>query len=165
MASLFQSKSGQTNTGRVQIVDLGVGSAPGILSVSGRGGKVSRQSGVIITSIGVDQSVNAQFMASLQKVIYVYSFGDRMGAIRVNGICFDRICGANTHNQGTRNILDYYDDNRAIDESRIMKILIGKYSMQGYLVSLNLNTSSAEFKTTGFALKIITIPKQVGLTS
>lgn len=160
------SKLFQTRPGVVRVVDLGISAAPGMLVVSGDSGKLSQQTGVIITSIGVDQHVNAQFVASLQKVIYVYSFGDRMGAVRVNGMLFDTLCDHVTglRSQGARNLLEYYDSNRAVDEKRLMKVLIGGYSLQGFLVASQISTASTEFKTMNFSLEIVTVPKQVGLT-
>lgn len=162
MAKLFQSKPGM-----VQVIDLGEGGAPGVLSVSGPAGRLSKQEGVVITGIGVNQDVNAQFMASLQKVIYVYSFGDRMGAVQVNGLCFDRLCegGDQLGYLGAWNLMNYYDDSRAVEEDRLMKIVIGFYSLQGYLIAMNLNTASSEFKTMSFNLRIVTVPKQVGFAS
>lgn len=158
MPKLFQSKPGM-----VKVVDLGDSAAIGVLSISGEGGKLEQQDGVVITQIGINQEVNAQFMPSLQKVIYVYSFGDRMGQIQVNGIAFDKLCNkASRGYVGTNSLFKYYDKNRAIDENRLMKISIGKVAFQGYLISSSLNTASPEFRTMSFSLRIVTVPSQVG---
>jgi hypothetical protein len=157
MTKIFTAQPGQ-----VHVVDLG-GGAPGVLSVTGEGGRLSRQEGVIITSIGVGQQVNAQFTPSLEKVIYVYSFGDRMGQITVNGVAFDKTCRDKRGYLGARSIFSYYDKSRAVEEDRIMKVSIGGKTFQGYLTSMDLRTSSPELKLMGFTLSIVTIPKQVGL--
>lgn len=160
MSKIFQSKPGM-----VQVVDLGDGGGPGVLSISGAGNLASQQ-GVVITGIGVDQRVNIQFVSSLQKVIYVYSFGDKMGQITVSGLAFHKICPGNGQQGylGAQSLLEYYDKNRAISEDRLMKVSIGGYAIQGYMVSANLQTSSAEFKTMAFTLNIISVPKQIGVS-
>ena len=160
---IFQSN----RAGMVQTLNLGGDTLPGIISVTGGSSDyLSKQQGVIITSIGVSQEVNAQFVASLQKVIYVYSFGDKMGKITVNGLSFYQVC----ENKGTKavgavSLLEYYDRHRAIDESRLMTISIGSYSLQGYLTSMNLVTSQPEFRIMAFTLNIISIPRQIGVKS
>lgn len=156
MAKLFQSQPGT-----VQVVDLGEGGAPGVLSISGKDGRLSKQDGVVITNIGIDQDVNIQFVPSLQKVIYVYSFGDRMGRCTVNGLAFDKTCDRkNIGYVGTNSLLDYYDKNRAISEDRVMKISIGSYSFQSYLISMRLATAAPEFKTMSFSLNMTMVSKQ-----
>lgn len=159
MAKLFQSQPGT-----VQVVDLGEGGAPGVLSISGTGGRLSKQDGVVITKIGIDQDVNIQFVPSLQKIIYVYSFGDRMGRCTVSGLAFDKTCDRrNASYAGTNSLLGYYDKNRAVSEDRLMKISIGSYSFQAYLIAMRLTTATPEFKTMSFSLNMTTVPKQVGI--
>lgn len=172
MSKMFQSQPGM-----VKILDLGEGGTPGVLSVTGKG-SLAKQEGVVITGVGVNQQVNAQFMASLQKVIYVYSFGDKMGQVTVNGLAFFGLCKfkkdltsadeekrktAKSGYLGATSLLQYYDSNRAVEEDRLMKVIIGDYAIQGYMISMNLNTASTEFKTMAFTLNIVTVPKQVGL--
>lgn len=160
MAKLFQSQPGL-----VQVVDLAEGGAPGVLSISGADGRLSKQDGVVITKIGIDQDVNVQFVPSLQKIIYVYSFGDRMGRCTVTGLAFDRICTKKNFGQiGTNSLLKYYDKNRAVSEDRLMKISIGEAGFQAYLTSMRLATATPEFKTMSFSLEMTTVLRQMGTT-
>lgn len=155
------SKLIQSQPGMVQVVDLNSGGAPGVLSIEGNG-KLESLTGVVITSIGVNQQVNIQFAPSLQKIIYAYSFGDRMGAVEVSGIAFNKVCqGGNSAGYvGASNLFKYYDKNRAVNEGRLMKVSIGKLALQGFLTSSRLSTASPEFKTMGFTLEIVSVPKQ-----
>lgn len=152
----------KTQPGLVQAIDLG-GGAPGVLSIKGPGGELTRKEEVIVTSIGVGQQVNIQFAPSLQKVIYVYSFGDRIGQVAINGVAFDKTCNKRSGYVGAKTILDYYEDSRAIDEGRIIKISLGGRTFQGYLTAMDLRTSSPELKLMGFTLTVIIVPEQAGL--
>lgn len=155
---LFQSRPGL-----VQVVDLGDRGITAALTVTGRG-NLAQQEGVIITGVGVSQQVNTQFMSSLQKVLYIYSFGDRPGRVTLDGLAFDRTCDTETvRGVGAKSLLEYYDNNRAIAEDRLMKVQIGQYTIQGYLNEMNLSTSSPEFHMMGFSLTLVTVPKKVGL--
>lgn len=152
----------KSQPGIVQVYKPKGSALPGVLSVTGPGGTFDSMRAVIITGMGVDQAVNVQFMPSLEKLIYVYSFGDRMGAITLHGLAFDRLCRKSSHAyQGMRELLEYYDESRAITEDRIIKVLIGgKYRFQGFLVSMATNTQSAEMRLNSFTMKIATLPRQ-----
>lgn len=171
---LFQSRPGL-----VQVIALGEEGLPAAITVTGDG-NLAQQEGVIITGIGVSQQVNTQFMSSLQKILYIYSFGDRPGRVTINGLTFDRTCQTEGRRSvgpsnlrtrqterrrsvGPSNLLQYYDRNRAIAENRLMKVQIGQHTIQGYMNEMNLNTSSPEFHMMSFSLTLITVPKQIGL--
>ena len=159
-----------TKPGLVRIAQLTSGSAPALISViptrSGHGGDLATYNSVIIQSIGLSQEVHAQFMSSLQKVVYIYCFGDKPGQIIVSGLAFNDYCIGPNENPaqmvGPNTLMGYYDSNRAVEEENIIKVLIGRESFQGYLISMNMQTANIEQRTFQFSLTIWTVPKQVG---
>ena len=184
--------------GLVRVMQLASGSAPGLISVRGKSGTLTGQNSVIVQSIGVSQEVQAQFMVSLQKLVYIYCFGDRPGQITVTGLAFDSFCLGNAGNSdpfappapfnfsamaplgtsslfggssgnggsapmaGVDTLLSYYTLNRAVAEDNIIKVLLGRTSFQGYLISMNMQTANTEQKMFQFTLTIWTVPNQVG---
>lgn len=181
--------------GLVRVMQLASGSAPGLISVRGKSGQLTGQNSVIIQSIGVSQEVQAQFMVSLQKLVYIYCFGDRPGQITVTGLAFDSFClgnagssdpftppppfnfsamgplgsatnvggsGGSAAMAGVDTIMSYYTINRAVAEDNVIKVLLGKTSFQGYLVSMNLQTANTEQKMFQFTLTIWTVPNKIG---
>lgn len=179
--------------GLVRVMQLASGSAPGLISVRGKSGNLTGQNSVIIQSIGVSQEVQAQFMVSLQKLVYIYCFGDRPGQITVTGLAFDSFClgnagsndpftppppfnfsatglsgsasnagGGSAAMAGVDTIMSYYTINRAVAEDNIIKVLLGKTSFQGYLISMNMQTANTEQKMFQFTLTIWTVPNKVG---
>lgn len=156
----------QSRPGMVRLLESKKGGmAPGVLSIKGQPdkyeGKLESQEGVIVTSVGVKQDVNIQFSPSLKKVVYVYSFGDRPGNCTVQGLAFHRTCEKKNSKgwAGTKSLMDYYDRNRAVTEDRLMKLTIGDWSVQGYLIRVNMSIEEPMFKTMGFTLTMIVIPK------
>jgi len=130
--------------------------APGTISFLD---KFPQHDSVIITSIGYRQSVNAQFMPSLADLIYVYVFGDKMGDVIISGICFDRTCDTTGTFQGVGRALAYYRDNRAKVTNKSVKVRIGDTEINGFVLSMDVNTADAVNKTMRFSLSIAALPR------
>jgi hypothetical protein len=138
-------------------------SLPGIIKIE-NGWKAnangSLQSSVIITRIDVGQHVNIQFMPTLADMVYAYAFGDRMGEVTVQGIAFNRICNKGGASQsGIDEIMDFYENKRAIQDNRTVTITVGRRALRGFLTDMRLSTANTELKTTSFILKFATLPR------
>ena len=48
----------------------------------------------IVTQVSIENQSNYQFLHSLENLVYVYSFGDRVGTTTIAGIGFVRPCGS-----------------------------------------------------------------------
>lgn len=150
------------NAGLVTSVGLDSG-VPGIISVTNSdNSKLEQLQAVIITSIGIGQAVNIQFMPSLDQVLYIYAFGDRPGNVSISGIAFDRTCQAKeSPGTGILNVLDYYDTSRASVESKIMTVSIGdgKRTLQGFLVKMDSNLADPSIRSFSFTYEIVMVPR------
>ena len=113
----------------------------------------------IVTSIGLSQDVNIQFMPTLQDVVYIYSFGDRMGEAVVQGIGFSKTCDNPARDQGAKEVMDFYDEHRAVEEGKVVTVNIGGRSLTGFLISMRLATADTALKTTSFTMRIAVLPK------
>jgi len=160
-SSIFQSRPGT-----VKMLNYEYGTAPGTLLAwegggpggAGTSGSPNQLLPIVVTGVGYDQSLNIQFMTTLRKVVYVYSFGDRIGDLRVSGIAFDRNCADKLSGWGTRSMFKYYRENKAIKDNQQIKIILAGEVIAGSLVGMSLNLLSADNKTMGFSLDIKALP-------
>jgi hypothetical protein len=148
-----------TKPGRVGIV-RGHGTMPGSIQIlDSNGGKFSVLSRVIITAIGYNQMCNVQFLQTLDNAIYVYSFGDRIGEIQVQGLAFaGRAC--RNGQAGVVDILQYYRNNRLSKSGLPVTVAIGTEIIKGYLIGCRVLTQNPETATYAWVLEIAAIPEQ-----
>ena len=124
---------------------------PAIIRVPG----LSGVEGVAITSIGFNQSANVQFMHSLSNLIYVYSFGERMGSMEVNGITFYRPCSGRC---GIGNILGFYQQNSVSIKSALTSVTIADNNIRGFVQGMRSLFSDPDKGVLGFSISLATIP-------
>lgn len=98
----------------------------------------------IITSLSLELSGNYQFLHTLNDFIYVYSFGDRIGVLNVNGVGFTKPCEGKGAIMETYN--PYYKENRIAVSQRALKIVIedskAKGTFLGFLTGMRIDVSS-----------------------
>lgn len=99
----------------------------------------------IITSFSLELSGNYQFLHTLNDFIYVYSFGERIGVLNLNGVGFTKPCGSD---KGA--IMEvynpYYKDNRISQSANPLKIVIEdsktKGTFMGFLTGMRIDVTS-----------------------
>jgi hypothetical protein len=155
----------QSRPGAIHLLTARTGLTVGTLLTWPDGGPGGKESGervaspIVINNVGYSQGLNIQFMSTLKKFVYVYSFGDRMGELRVGGIAFDNNCDGGESGWGTRSVLEYYRDNRAIKDNQKVSIVVAGETVTGFLTNMEMSLADAEFKTMAFNLVIKTLPK------
>lgn len=112
----------------------------------------------LVDAPSVSQSVNVQFQSSLGGPVYVYVFGDNMGNISVSGTAFAGLCD-NANTNGIKEVIDYYEDNRASERSEVVTVTYGSKSFDGFLTRLELRPHDPLYMLTGFTVVINTLPK------
>lgn len=149
----------------VQLADES-GNNPLTLDVAGFGDAQTSKS--IITQMSVRRGANAQFVHTLQDLIYVYSFGERIGSITVAGLSFVDMCsdGASAGGRtGIEYVLDWYEQNRlgggGVDP---LRLLIGgaggSGAFKGYLIGLEVDVAKPDLRLANFALQFRTLPQR-----
>jgi hypothetical protein len=160
---LFQARA----PGTVMVTKFKYPTSPAVLSVRSQGrefGGGTRSASAILTQVDTSQQVNVQFMPTLADLVYVYSFGDRMGEVTIQGLSFLASCSQGSY-QGIEGVFKYYDDNRAVKENRIITVTIGKKTtIRGYLTEMRTSQSNTEMRMTNFTLRIAAMPRRVGGT-
>jgi hypothetical protein len=149
MGSIFISQPGQ-----VAII-RGANTLPGSISIQSNGQQFSDK--VIITGFNYGQASHVQFQQSLLNAIYLWSFGEKMGQVRISGLCFSDTC-SNTAGSGVEEVLKYYGDARVSNGHPRVTVLVGAKPIYGYLIGCQIASVSVEQMTYGFDLVIAAVP-------
>ena len=156
MARLFVS-----NAGKVGVV--AAGGLPAIITIAG-----FNPSAMIVTNVGFGQAANVQIQPSLQNTIFVYSFGDAMGAVRIGGIAFiAEMCagGAGQRGDGVKELMEFYSANRVSRTLSHVNVTIGATVFSGFLMRMGARTQDAEKRFFTWELELAAIPNFEGLAS
>ena len=121
----------------------------------------------LISGADYDQGTDHQFQMSMDRKVYVYVFGDKMGQVVVNGIAFPGVCNSDTQN-GLLDILDYYRTYRASKNPDVVQVSIGGGAddmIRGFLIeakirSLTVANDPASFMS-HWQLIVATLPEDL----
>jgi len=157
MATIFSSRAGYVSVIREEI--RGDGRVYFTDKNGDRG--VFDSARIIISGVALQQKVNAQFQESLRNVVYIYSFGDRMGSCVINGLTYVRDCTAKSRaGTGLNDVMAYYSDNRLLAEGTPVFVNIGGESITGFLLGLTTTLASTLYNTNRFELTFAVLPKR-----
>jgi hypothetical protein len=153
MAELFNNRPGI-----VTVVDTNSGDDnPFRLTIDGFP-ESGATGGVILTELAIQRAGNYQFMHTLVDLVYVYSFGERIGQLRANGIAFARLCNGS---QGLGTVLAYYEANRLENQPDPISIAIGTGTdgrFRGFLTEINVDVTRPESMLAQFGLQFHSLP-------
>jgi hypothetical protein len=96
-------------------------------------------------------------------MIFVYSFGERIGTITVAGVSFVGMC-AIRGKTGIEYVLDWYEDNNVGGGGGPIQLLIGGGAgsgvFKGYLVGLEVDIAKPDLRLANFAFQFQTLPRR-----
>jgi hypothetical protein len=157
MAMVFEVRPGVA----LQVPDE-VGANPLTIDLAGFGDAPTSRS--IITQLSIRRGANVQYVHTLQDLIYVYSFGERIGSITAAGISFVGMCdgGGKT---GIEYVLDWYEQNRiGGGNAGPLRLLIGgaggSGTFKGFLDALEVDVAKPDLRLANFGLKFSTLPQR-----
>ena len=125
---------------------------PAAISVPGLTGSAT----LAITSVGFSSDANVQFMHTMGQMVYVYTFGERMGVVEINGVTFYRPC--NGKNAGIQNVINFYKANSVSVKPGLTSVSIGSIGVRGFLRSVRSTFSDVEKGVLGYSLVLSTLP-------
>ncbi len=159
MSDIFVSQPGRV----VRI--RGNRSVPGTVTLlNANMGSVMTSQRVVITGFGASNASHVQFMQSLLRTIYMYSFGDRIGQVQVQGIGFSSMCGQSSNGSGVEDILDYWTKYRVSQNNDPVNVSIGRKIIKGFLTACEIRSVSVEHMTYGWSFQIASIPNDPTVT-
>jgi hypothetical protein len=116
---------------------------------------------VLITSAGFAQNANVQFMQSLSRLIYVYSFGEQMGTVQISGIALWKECSGAV-GTGIKEIMRYYQNNSVSARRSPVTITLVQERVDGFLRGVRTTFDDPTRGMTGFQLVFATMPDMWG---
>jgi len=153
MSDIFVSQPGRV----VRI--RGNRAVPGTVSLLNSAmGSVLVSQRVVVTGFSASNASHVQFQQSLLRTIYMYSFGDQIGTIQIQGIGFSSVCGQNTNGSGVEDIMDYWTKYRVSKNNDPVNVSIGRKIIKGFLTACEVRSASVEHMTYGWAFRIASIP-------
>jgi hypothetical protein len=159
----MQSTGGNTHTGGQQYgthMDIFGSVMPGtvkkISTSYGAVGGLALSTGLslgdlIITSIGYSGSSAMQFMRTLSRTVYVYSFGLRSPSVSVSGMAFLRHCGGGQSAlDDLLSLIGQFES--AAASGTALNITIGSLSFTGFVDTLRTTWQDGDTGSIGFDL-------------
>lgn len=147
------------NRGTVVRVTPGGGMAGDVLPfkiVMADAGMDQPNTNAIITQCGIIEQGNYQFAHTLGETIYAYIFGDRIGELRVSGICFANPCEGTR--SGIQQIIDTYRKNRIAAAGRAVSVSVGEVDYLAFSTGMTLEITDPEKQLGQWALRFNTFP-------
>lgn len=161
MAVLFGNKPG-TGAGYVVAFD-DTGVMPALIQLpqvdNSSFGEIWKST-VIITSAGLSQQANVQYMHTLKEHLYVYSFGQRMGAFELNGVMLWNTCdyGAKPGLWAVMKFYKTYNVGRQMTPVTIILGSAGSVIVFGFLDNMTTTYSDPDQGLLGFRMHFSTLP-------
>jgi hypothetical protein len=153
MPEIFNNKPGSVQV----LAPKGANTNPFRVTIDGFP-ETGAQNGAILTELAIQRHGNFQFMHTLKDLVYVYSFGERIGQIRASGMAFARLCNGT---EGLPAVLAYYEANRLEVRSTPISIVIGTSGagrFRGFLTELNVDVSRPEARLAQFGMQFHVLP-------
>ena len=116
------------------------------------------QTRAIVTQAAIVENGNFQFLHTLDETVYAYIFGDRIGELRLSGICFSDTC--NGQSSGLQQISEQYKKNKISKLGRPVSVGFGNAAMNyiGFLVGMGLEVADAERNLGQWTFRFNTFP-------
>ena len=129
-------------------------SVPAVINVPG-----FPTSAVAITSVGFSQQASVQFMHTLRRLVYIYSFGERMGNVEINGVAFYNMCTSpGGKNNGVVGIMQFYTNNSVSNRAFPLSITMASAGLSGFVQSIRSTFSDTQHGLLGFTISMASLP-------
>lgn len=113
----------------------------------------------IVTQGGIMERGGFQFTHTLAETIYAFIFGDRIGELRIGGICFANFC--NGKQSGMQQVLKAYHAHKLSVRGRSLPVDFGGIIYKGFLTGCNLEVADPERNLGQWMMQFNTFPGKV----
>ena len=134
--------------------------APMPMAMTGWGGAGAFKA--ILSEVSVVQRDNIRPVHSLQDLVYIYSFGRRIGEMRVGGFAFVSDCSGDSMT-GIEYVQNYYDTYSASTYPNPVTVVLGTSGVgmhSAFLVGLDVAINNPETRICQFAMQFLVLPRQ-----
>ncbi len=161
MADLFIASPGQA----VRVVGSG-GNGGLPLAIDGASGSWFPSFRALLTEVSLGLDGSFQCAHTLDNLIYIYIFGDRISQMRLGGMTLAAGCPAGGPG-GIERILDLYDENRIAARRTPVQVQIGAGSagrFRALMTALRIEVARPEFGLGNFSIGLHVLPRSRSLT-
>ena len=117
----------------------------------------------VITRVGVSAAGNFQFLHTIGNDVYVYVFGDRMGAVQLSGIAFQTTNKDGAGKHGFESLFEWYEQNRIAVRSTPVTVTVGRnLTFKGFVTGLTGDIQDTLRRTISFQISIAVLPEKTG---
>jgi hypothetical protein len=145
-----------SNAGK--LVAMTSDAVPSVISISG-----FSPISCLVTSVGLGLACDILLKSSLNNVVYLYSFGDRMGQLVVAGVAFESGCLSEP--SGAEYLLQWYASNRVSRSMTPVRVTFGGSTYAGFLEDFRLNMSNPEMRMYNWQATLLTLPDLNGIAA
>jgi len=158
--------------GMVVALSLGRG-IPASMRIKDVKGKQWDISTLTITNFSLDQQSNTQFLPTLRRALYIYSFGDKIGNLVLSGVAFHKsyrttpfatIFGCARGRLpfiGLRDLDKFYRKNNISKSIKPLFVSFGSLTIRGFLTGYRAQSLDPELNLVRFSMSIA-IPPNTG---
>lgn len=121
----------------------------------------------IITSVGIQQGGNYQFLHTLRNFVYVYVFGERIAELVIGGAMFLNPCDGEAQDargSGFEKVYEFYERHRISRNPNPLQITIGAgvgmLSLKSFLVGVAIQAADPASMIGSFSFKLNYLPEQ-----
>lgn len=147
--------------GAIRILSVNRGVPAGfVVSVEGmtKVGSAYDQLRAIVQSIGVAERAAVQITHSLRDMVYVYTFGDRMGDMRIGGLALLTDC-KDPNLSGFSKIYKYWRANRPGKRKTPIGVSLGTdFAVRGILIDMDMGVTDPKLPVANFNMTLRYFP-------
>lgn len=118
---------------------------------------------IIVTGITIQEQGNMAFVSTFDDSVYAYIFGDKIGQIRVSGICFNETCNAGVRTSGFYNVMQQYRNARAANaaiSNPLTYITVAGGTYSAFLLAMNLDANDAARNIGAWSYDFAAMPRR-----
>ena len=155
---VFAGADGTENRGRAVVLYHGENLAGSLLTLEPEWGGFSQMK-AIFTRVGLGEMGSFQFNHSLDRDIYLYVFGDRIGELTLTGIAFYDNCTSRDPRIGMSHVIEWYRRNRVARRAAPIQVTIDPgTTFEAYLLSVRGQTINTAQRLYQFSLIMASVP-------
>ncbi len=160
MPILFEGNAGRV----IRLDDPAVTCRAALLDVGGKNDPDAQitydEQASIITRMTVSERVNAQFLHTFGRHVYIYVFGDRIGEITLSGLAFACPCDASGGpDPGAQRMLEWYRLNKASRRQQPVSVSIGSSAIAGFVMGFTEDVADPASMLIQWGVNLVTLPE------
>lgn len=108
---------------------------------------------VVITRMQLSQDTNHQFLHAFNNTVYVYVFGDRIGALQIGGVCATPC----NETPALPHLMRFYRERKLSKRPMPLVVTVGMVPFRAFLAHLSVDASDPVTGVVAFNMRLFVI--------